>query len=172
MQVEVLLVLQVEIKTTNEQLQKSGLSLMAKGQELVTYRKIERNIDSAIETLNLCLPGESICPRHLDMSVIVLPAYICLLLSYRALYRITLLPVTHVLVDTWMLTGKPVYKLLNVSDDLKWTTNTHVTLFSLTFKAQLTISMVLEDFFADCGSPRHLHLSVAVQSTYTCLLLS
>ena len=49
--------------------------------------------------------------------------------------RIRLLPVTHVLVDTWMLTIKPVYKLLNVSDDLKWTTNTHVTQFSLTFKA-------------------------------------
>ena len=30
---------------------------------------------------------------------------------------------------------KPVYKLLNVSDDLKWTTNTLVTPFSLTFKA-------------------------------------
>ena len=40
-----------------------------------------------------------------------------------------------VLVDTWMLTDKPVYKLLNVSDDLKWTTNTHVTPFSLNFKA-------------------------------------
>ena len=49
--------------------------------------------------------------------------------------RIKLLPVTHVLVDTWMLTVKPVYKLLNVSDDLKWTTNTYVTLFSPTFKA-------------------------------------
>ena len=46
-----------------------------------------------------------------------------------------------------MLTVKPVYKLLNVSDDLKWTTNTHVTPFSLTFKAKLTISMVLEDLF-------------------------
>ena len=34
-----------------------------------------------------------------------------------------------------MLSVKPVYKLLNVSDDLKWTTNTHVTQFSLTFKA-------------------------------------
>ena len=43
----------------------------------------------------------------------------------RALCRITLLPVRHVLVDTWMLTVKPVYKLLNVSDDLTWTTNTH-----------------------------------------------
>ena len=53
----------------------------------------------------------------------------------RALCRIKLLPVTHVLVDTWMLTVKPVYKLLNVSDDLKWTTNTHVTPFSLAFKA-------------------------------------
>ena len=36
-----------------------------------------------------------------------------------------LLPVTHVLVDTWMLTVKPVYKLLNVSDDLKWTSYKH-----------------------------------------------
>ena len=53
----------------------------------------------------------------------------------RALCRIKLLPVTHVLVYTWMLTVKPVYKLLNMSDDLKWTTNTHVTPFSLTFKA-------------------------------------
>ena len=53
----------------------------------------------------------------------------------RALCRIKLLPVTHVLVDTWMLTVKPVYKLLNMSDDLKWTTNTHVTPFLLTFKA-------------------------------------
>ena len=42
---------------------------------------------------------------------------------------------SHVFVDTWMLTVKPVYKLLNVSDVLKWTTNTHVTQFSLTFKA-------------------------------------
>ena len=44
----------------------------------------------------------------------------------RALCRIKLLSVTHVLVDTWVLTVKPVYKLLNVSDDLKWTTNTHL----------------------------------------------
>ena len=35
----------------------------------------------------------------------------------------------------WTWTVKPGYKLLNVSDDLKWTTNTHVTPFSLTFKA-------------------------------------
>ena len=42
---------------------------------------------------------------------------------------------SHVLVDTWMLTVNPVYKLLNVSDVLKWTTNTHVTPFSLTVMA-------------------------------------
>ena len=53
----------------------------------------------------------------------------------RALCRIKLSPVTHVLVDTWMLTVKPGYKLLKVSDDLKWTTNTHVTPFLLTLKA-------------------------------------
>ena len=58
-----------------------------------------------------------------------------LMVSSMALCRIKLLPVTHVLVDTWMLTVKPVYKLLNVSDDLKSTKNTHVTPFSLTFKA-------------------------------------
>ena len=49
----------------------------------------------------------------------------------RALCRMKVLSVTHVLMDTWMLTAKPVYKLLNVSDDLKWTTNTHVTPVSM-----------------------------------------
>ena len=46
-----------------------------------------------------------------------------------------------------MLTGKLVYKLSSVPDDLKWATNTHITPFTLTFKAKLTISMVLEDLF-------------------------
>ena len=65
--------------------------------------------------------------------------------SGRALCRIKLLPVTHVLVDTCMLIVKPVYKLSNVSDDLKWPTNTHSHhLHSL---SRLTISMVLEDLF-------------------------
>ena len=48
------------------------------------------------------------------------------LMCIRALCTIKLLPVTHVLVDIWMLTVKSV---LNVS------TNTHVTPFPLTFKA-------------------------------------
>ena len=34
----------------------------------------------------------------------------------RALCRIKLSPVTHVLVDTWMLTVEPAYKLSNVPD--------------------------------------------------------
>ena len=42
---------------------------------------------------------------------------------------------SHVLVDTWMLTVKLVYKLLNVSDDLKLATNTRMTPFTVTFKA-------------------------------------
>ena len=46
-----------------------------------------------------------------------------------------------------MLTVKPVYKLSDVPDDLKWATNTLMTPFTLTFKVYLTISMVLEDFF-------------------------
>ena len=44
-----------------------------------------------------------------------------------------------------MLTVKPVYKLKNVSDDLKWTTDTHVTPFTLTSKS---IPIVLEHVFA------------------------
>ena len=48
----------------------------------------------------------------------------------RALCRIKLLPVTHVLVDTWLLTVKPVYKLSDVPDDLKWATNTHGTIYT------------------------------------------
>ena len=57
------------------------------------------------------------------------------MLYSRALFRIKLLPVTHVLVDTWILpvTVKLVYKLSNVPDDLKWATNTHMTPFTLTF---------------------------------------
>ena len=51
-----------------------------------------------------------------------------------ALCRIKLLPVTHVLVDTWMSTVKLVYKLSDVPDDLKWATNTRMTPFTLTFK--------------------------------------
>ena len=56
-------------------------------------------------------------------------------MGHRALCRVKLLPVTHVLVDTWMLTVKPVYKLSNVPDDLKWATNTHMSPFTLTSKA-------------------------------------
>ena len=44
----------------------------------------------------------------------------------RALCRTKLLPVTHVLVDTWILTVMPVYKLQNVFDDLKWSTWYHL----------------------------------------------
>ena len=48
----------------------------------------------------------------------------------RALCRIKLLPVTHVLVDTWMLTVKLVYELSDVPDDLKWATNTHDIIYT------------------------------------------
>ena len=34
-----------------------------------------------------------------------------------------------------MLTVKLVYELSDVPDDLKWATNTHMTPFTLTFKA-------------------------------------
>ena len=47
----------------------------------------------------------------------------------RALCRTKLLPVTRVLLDTWMLTVKAVYKLLKI-----WL-QTHMTPFTLTFEA-------------------------------------
>ena len=57
-----------------------------------------------------------------------------------------------------MLTVKPVYKLSDVSDDLKWATNIHVTPFTLTFKAKLTISIFLEDCFSSVTFlPVHLY---------------
>ena len=81
-------------------------------------------------------------PLHIQMmggqvsrSIYLCNAVIMISWDSRDLYRIKLLPVTHVLVDTWMLTVKPIYKLSNVPDDLKWATNTHMTPFTLTFKA-------------------------------------
>ena len=50
--------------------------------------------------------------------------------GFRALCRIKVLPVRHVLVDTWMLTVNLVYKLLDVPDDMKWATNTHDTIYT------------------------------------------
>ena len=66
--------------------------------------------------LDLCLPP----PLSLSLSLSPVS---------RTLSRTKLLPVTHVLVDTWMLTIKPVYTLLNVSDELKWTIKTHLHSF-------------------------------------------
>ena len=51
---------------------------------------------------------------------------------YGRCVREVCMPVTHVLVDSWMIT---VYTLSNVPNDFKWTTNTHVTPFTPTFKA-------------------------------------
>ena len=73
--------------------------------------------------------GELRKATHGRQTPLLLEDLLCIVC--RALCRIKLLPVTHVLVDTWMLTVKSVYKLLYVSNDLKWTTNTHVTPFSL-----------------------------------------
>ena len=68
----------------------------------------------------LALLKSSPCGR---LPIFIFVSHISLCVG-RALCKIQLLPVTHVLVDTWMLTVKPVYKLSNVPDDLKWTTNT------------------------------------------------
>ena len=73
---------------------------------------------------------------RLKSDIIMMSQYLKYLrVMYRALCRIKLLPVTHVLVDTWMLTVMLVYELWSMPDDLKWATNTHMTPFILTFKA-------------------------------------
>jgi hypothetical protein len=43
----------------DNQLQASCEPLMAKGEELVKCRLIQGNIATAVESLNLCLPGKS-----------------------------------------------------------------------------------------------------------------
>ena len=47
----------------------------------------------------------------LPIIILATPSIEHIHVSTRALYRTKLLPVTHVLVDTWILTVKPVYKL-------------------------------------------------------------
>ena len=51
--------LQDEIQHVDNQLQASCEPLMAKGEELVKCRLIQGNIATAVESLNLCLPGKS-----------------------------------------------------------------------------------------------------------------
>lgn len=48
--------LKEEIQTTNDALQKSCAPLLAKGEELIQCRRIQKNIASAIESLSFCLP--------------------------------------------------------------------------------------------------------------------
>ena len=48
---------QDEIQQVDGSLQQSCVPLMAKGEELVKCRLVQRNIASAVENLNLCLPG-------------------------------------------------------------------------------------------------------------------
>lgn len=43
----------------NRELQNSGQKLQAKAETLITYRKTQKNIELAVETLSLCLPGTS-----------------------------------------------------------------------------------------------------------------
>ena len=56
--------------------------------------------------------GKNECPR--ERTIFYKLDITCIhrtLLKPMALYRTKLLPVTHVLVDTWMLNVKPVYKV-------------------------------------------------------------
>ena len=59
-----------------------------------------------------------------------------------------------------MLTVKLVYKRSNVPDDLKWTSSTHMTPFTLIFKAQITISMVLDELLCSFFYPSTTFLPV------------
>ena len=69
-----------------------------------------------------------------------------------------------------MLTIMLVYELSDVTGDLKWATNTHVTSLTLTFKAYLTISMVLEDFFLPVHH-QSTHISACLYSFLPVLMM-
>ena len=85
---------------------------------------------------------------------------ICIVINCtRALCRIQFLPVTHVLVDTRMLTIKLVYKLTNVPDDLKWATNTHDTIYTHFQDTTNNIYGFGRPFFAPSFFPPSTHIS-------------
>ncbi|VDI58008.1 exocyst complex component 6 [Mytilus galloprovincialis] len=46
-----------EVQQVDQHLQESCVPLMTKGEELVKCRRIQGNIATAVESLNLCLPG-------------------------------------------------------------------------------------------------------------------
>ena len=76
--------------------------------------------------LHLCKLMQSAFTGDNTAAWFILNGSVCITQAgYRALCRIKLLPVTYVLVDTWMLTVKLVYELSDVPDDLKWAKNTH-----------------------------------------------
>jgi len=54
------------VQLINRELQNSGQKLQAKAEELIRYRKTQKNIELAVETLSLCLPG--ICYFHLQVT--------------------------------------------------------------------------------------------------------
>ena len=113
--------------------------VIAGGNEQHLARRVEcqRRHDGVLWRLpHLTSPSLLIETAVVSCCLVVTDAGILLFSSHtrRALCTTKLLPVTHVLVDTLMLTVKPVYKVYNVSDDLKWTINTHDT-FTLTSKA-------------------------------------
>ena len=49
--------MQGEVQLINRELQNSGQKLQAKAEALIKYRKTQKNIELAVETLSLCLPG-------------------------------------------------------------------------------------------------------------------
>jgi len=50
---------QGEVQLINRELQNSGQKLQTKAEALIQYRKTQKNIELAVETLLLCLPGIS-----------------------------------------------------------------------------------------------------------------
>ena len=55
-----LFLFQDEIQDIDAQLQHSGQKLMGRAEQMIKYRKIQHNIEAAMETLSNCLPGGSV----------------------------------------------------------------------------------------------------------------
>ena len=50
-------------------MQGSGQKVIAKAEELIKYRKTQKNIEMSIETMTLCLPGAYIYSVHFKFEV-------------------------------------------------------------------------------------------------------
>ena len=107
------------------------LSVLAKRSQKWESHLHRHSLDSTNVRKCMYLSRSSILSIVVQMPDHAVSRFACL--HRRALCMTKLMPVTH-FGGHMDVTVKPVYKLYNACDDLKWTTNTHVISLTVTSK--------------------------------------